>query len=107
MKFNLKGQNVGGMNPMNILIGAVIGLLVVGVVIAFALVFLSQANESLSAMDGNTDDAQAAITATTEAISDVPGWLPLIVLAFIMVVVLGLVSVVAFIAWRMQGSGGQ
>ena len=103
MKF--KGQAA---NPLGILVGASIGLLVVGIIIAFALTFLSQTNATLAGMSGtNTTEAQAAVTSTMGAIGTLPGWLPMIVLAFVMVVVLGLVvGIVAYVS-RIQGGGVQ
>lgn len=104
MQNKLKGQGTGS---LNLLISATIVLLVVGVVIAFSLVFLSQANVSIAAMSGNTDAAQSAITSTISAIAQIPTWLPLVVLAIIMVVVLGLVLYIGFMVSRMQGGGYQ
>lgn len=98
----------GGLNPQSILVGMVIMVLLVVVIIAFASLFLAQFTAQLAALTGvNTDAAQAAIAQGQTSINTIPGWLPIIILAFILLVVLGIIAVVALVAWRMQGGASQ
>lgn len=98
-------MNFGGLNPQSILIGMTIMVLLVVVIIAFASLFLSQFTYQLTQLTGvNTTAAQAAITSGQTSINTIPGWLPIIILAFILLVVLGIIAVVAVVAWRMQGN---
>lgn len=98
----------GGLNPQSILVGMTIMVLLVVVIIAFASLFLSQFSYQLTQLSGiNTTAAQSAITQGQSSINTIPGWLPIIILAFILLVVLGIIAVVALVAWRMQGGAQQ
>lgn len=100
----------GGLNPQSILIGMTIMVLLVVVIIAFASLFLAQFSSQLSVLGNsgtNVNGALATIASGQSAINGIPGWLPIIILAFILLVVLGIIAVVAMVAWRMQGGAQQ
>jgi len=80
---NKKGQ-------IEALVPLVISLVVIGIIIVVALLIFSQvaANKSVAA-DAN---ATAAIVAVQNATSDIPGWLPIIVVVVIGALLIGLVS---------------
>jgi len=106
----LKGQaSFGGLNPQAILVGMAIMVLIVVVVVAFGLVFLANFSGQLATIGTtsgvNVDAAQAAITTGNAALAGIPGWLPLVILAFILLVILGLIALVAVVASSMQRGG--
>jgi hypothetical protein len=107
---NLFGQaSFGGLNPQAILIGMAIMVLIVVIVVAFGLVFLANFSAQLTTIGAassvNVDAAQAAVTTGSTALGSIPGWLPLVILAFILLVILGLIALVAVVASSMQRSG--
>lgn len=103
------GQMIGGLNPQSLLIGMAIMVLIVVIVVAFGLVFLANFSAQLTtigtASGVNVDAAQDAVTTGTSALGSIPGWLPLVILAFILLVILGLIALVAVVASSMQRGG--
>jgi uncharacterized membrane-anchored protein len=84
-------------------------VLIVVIVVAFGFVFLANFSGQLTTI-GNTTGvnvtaAQTAITTGTSALGSIPGWLPLVILAFILLVILGLIALVAVVASSMQRTG--
>lgn len=81
MQFKPKKGQLGGLENL------VIGLVVIGFVLVVGLSLMGQARDTTTA---NTAEYNASV-ATIGAIDDIPTWLGIIVLAFIAVVVLGIV----------------
>jgi heme/copper-type cytochrome/quinol oxidase subunit 4 len=105
-----KGQaSFGGLNPQAILIGMAIMVLIVVIVVAFGLVFLANFDAQLTtigtASGVNVEGAQTAVATGSTALGSIPGWLPLVILAFILLVILGLIALVAVVASSMQRGG--
>jgi len=99
----------GGLNPQAILIGMAIMVLIVVIVVAFGLVFLANFDAQLTTIGAasgvNVVSAQAAVATGSTALGSIPGWLPLVILAFILLVILGLIALVAVVASSMQRGG--
>jgi len=71
--------------------GLVIGLIGLGIVLVIAfLIYANIAANSTVAADTN---ASAAVTEVTNATSDIPGWLPIIVIVFIGGILIALVAI--------------
>ena len=98
----------GQLNPQAILIATAIMVLIVVIVIAFGAVFLANFSGqlvSIGATSGaNTDAAQAAITTGQTALGSIPGWLPLVILAFILLTVLALIALIASVGGMLSGA---
>lgn len=69
-------------------LGVGITVLAVTLVVVFLIMSQTAANDAVVA-DGNATEALATLT---EATADIPGWVPLIVIAFIGAILLGLVA---------------
>ena len=71
------------------LTGLVIGLVIVGIVLAIAfLIFAEVAANASVVADGN---ATAAVNEVITATAGIPGWLPIIIVAVVGVLLLGLI----------------
>lgn len=84
MKMNKKGQIFGQL--AGLATGAV--ALAVTLVVVFLIMSETKANATVAA-DANST---AALTELQNATSDIPGWVPLVVIAVIGAILLGLVS---------------
>ena len=84
MKMNKKGV-IDQLAPV------VIGIVALGITIVIGFLILSQvgANTQVTA-DGN---ATAAINTVQDAMDDIPGWLPIIIVTIIGALLIGLVSI--------------
>lgn len=69
-------------------LGIGIVTLAITLVVVFLIMSQTKANEAVVA-DGN---ASAALETLTDAAADIPGWVPLVVIAFIGAILLGLVA---------------
>lgn len=88
MKWNLKTNDKGQVfNQLSAL-----GIGIAGLVILFAVVFLILANVGANAQVAADGNASAAVSTLTDAAADIPGWVPLVVIASIGLVLLGLVA---------------
>ncbi len=72
------------------LVPVVIGLVVLGIVLAVSFLILSElSSNSKVAADTN---ATAGVVAVQNAMQDIPGWLPIIVITIIGALLIGLVA---------------
>lgn len=69
-----------------------LGIGLATLVIVFAVVFLILAEVGANASVAADGNATAAVNTLTEAAADIPGWVPLIVIAVIGSLLLGLVA---------------
>ena len=79
---NKKGQALSSLQ------GIVWILVVVGIMLAIGLVVLSELRDN----DAVSGDAESAINSTIDAVSEIPGWLPIIVIVIVAAIILGLVQ---------------
>ena len=84
MKMNKKGQ----LEQMQ---GLVIGLVTVALVLAIGFLIMGSVRDQAQTIEANST-AVNATEATMQAIDDIPGWLPIIVITVIGAILLGLVS---------------
>ena len=92
-KLAKKGQALATLQAL------LVGLAVIAMVLAICFVMLAKTRSQIVTIDG-VDESNAstfsvgyiATQTITEAVADVPGWLPLIVIAIIGVAVLGVMS---------------
>ena len=81
MKNTKKGQ-LGNLQ------GLVWGIVVIGIMIAIGLVVMVELRDT----DSVTGDAETAINESIDAISEIPGWLVIIVIVVIAAIILGLIQ---------------
>lgn len=68
--------------------GLVWGIVVIGIMIAIGLVVMVELRDT----DSVTGDAETAINESIDAISEIPGWLVIIVIVVIAAIILGLIQ---------------
>lgn len=90
MKMNKKGQIMSQLGAL----GIGIATLAITLVVVFLILSQTGANTQVVA-DAN---ATAAVNTLTDAAADIPGWVPLVVIAVIGALILGLVAL-----FRRQG----
>ena len=77
---------------LNTLQSVVLSIVVIGFLIAIGMALLTNVQETQQEPNGSCQSAGCNATGTTiDAIGDIPVWLPIIVLAFIALVVLGVI----------------
>ena len=84
LKLNKKGQVFSQIQGL--------GVGLAGMVIVFAVVFLILAQVGSNAQVAANTNATAAVDTLQEAAADIPGWVPLVVIAIIGGILLGLVA---------------
>jgi len=84
LKLNKKGQVFSQIQGL--------GVGLAGMVIVFAVVFLILAQVGSNAQVVANTNATAAVDTLQEAAADIPGWVPLVVIAIIGGILLGLVA---------------
>lgn len=92
-KLAKKGQALATLQAL------LVGLAVIAMVLAICFVMLAKTRSQIVSIDGvdetNASTFSVGYNATqtiTEAVADVPGWIPLVVIAIVGVAVLGIMS---------------
>lgn len=97
MKFNLKSKK----GFANQLVSIVIGLIVVGVVIALGFLIMANTQTQVGTIAGNTSAAYNSTTQVISAMSTIPNWLPILIL----IIIAGLI-IMYIVGWA-GGKGKQ
>jgi len=84
-KINKKGQ-LDALQPL------IVALVVVGIVLVVAFLIFAQVKTQAIAIDAAGGYADNATMSVQEAVNDIPGWLPIIVVVVIGALLIGLVS---------------
>lgn len=91
MKFNKKGQVFSALG------GLAIGVVTLAIVLVVTFLILSKSETQIGTIEGSVCDTSKSFACNgtavlTNAVADIPGWVPLIVIAVIGGVLLSLVS---------------
>ena len=74
------------------LVKTILPLIVVGIALSIGMLVIVDVKEEITNVNVDNSTAYNATKETEEAIADIPGWLPIIVLVLIGMVLIGLVT---------------
>ena len=83
---NKKGQAIEGLQSL------VVPLIGIAIVLVIGFLIMAQAKEQIVTVAGNVSYAYNATEDVQNAMADIPGWLPIIVITVIGALLLGLVA---------------